>query len=238
MKKIILLLSLLAGTNAFAQTELPKGLLYGGLTVNLSGENSENENKNGAVTVTGEPTKTSYFNIQPEISYYIANNLAIGLSIGFSGRSHESTTKTTTPDVTTVMLDKTNGPSARVFCRKFWGIRESFFVFGGVSLNTEMGNGTYTVTRTENNVSTEVKSESEMRRFSAGFNAGMAYHISQRFMLIGEFSALNFYSQTNKNNIQADSYSQLKRSGMNLFFASGSIPFNFGFIYLLNSKSK
>jgi len=236
MKKQILILSILLSGSAIAQDGIPQGSIYGGATLNFFSEKSVNEFKNGSVTVKDEPSIYRYYLIQPEITYFVANNFSLGLTIGASGSSWERTSKTTNPDVTTVRLEKSSGPVFGLIARKFWNITDNFYSFAGAGVNLEMTNGKNTVTTTEDNVSVEVKTESEMREYNLILSAGLAYHITNRVMLMGSVATLRFFSNVNKNNITPDSYDQTKRSGIDLFASTSNNPFNLGLIFLLNPK--
>lgn len=237
MKKIYLLVCIMASLQAVSQ--IPKGSMFGGLTLSFSSEKSIDERKRGSVTEIDPASRFKSYTIMPEFSYFIMDDIAIGAFVGFGGNSRETTRTETDPDRKIVTLTKNAGPSFGIFARKFWKVNENLHTFAGLGLNMYSSNGTTTVTTTPVVGSVvEVKSESEYRLSEAVLNFGLAYHISPRYMLIGSFSALRLFSETDKSDIRDNRFDQTKNTGFDFTINSRQIPFNLGFIYLLNPASK
>lgn len=237
MKKIYLLICIMASLQAFSQ--IPKGSMFGGLTLSFSSETSTDERKRGSVTEIDPSSKFKSYNIMPEFSYFIMDDIALGVFIGYGGNSSERTRMETTPDRRIVTLTKNAGPSFGIFARKFWKVNDNLHTFAGLGLNMYTSNGTTTITTTPVvGPVVEVKSESEYRLSEGVLNFGLAYHLSPRYMLIGSFSALRFYSETNKSDIRDDRFDQTTTSGFDFTINTRQIPFSLGFIYLLNPGSE
>lgn len=85
MKKIILLLTLVASFNLTvnAQTEKGKWLVSGSSNVGFNSVSTK-FTANG-MSVDGEKVNT--FNISPSVGYFVVENLSVGLSLGFTNSS-------------------------------------------------------------------------------------------------------------------------------------------------------
>ena len=243
MKKQILILSLLASGTAFAQ--IPKGSIFGGLTLSVWTQKHESENKSGNKTTTDEPIKSMSWEVMPEASYFVADNLAIGLGIGMNGYKQ---TSTSTPNATTKTESsyKSGGPAFSIFARKFFPVTENFYCFGGFGFDFSSGKGedeektTTTLGTNTTTITTTTKSKST--NMGIGLNAGLAYNVTPKIMLIGSFGLLSWYSNTSKTNMEDDptngeSYDLDKYSGIAFGVNTGQTPFNLGFVYLLNAPN-
>lgn len=237
MKKIYLFICITASFQAVSQ--IPKGSMFGGLTLSIANQKSAVERKRNNITEMDEPSYFKSYNIMPEFSYFIIDDLAIGAFVGFGGNSTERTRIETTPDREIVTLTKNSGPSFGIFARKFWKINDHLHTFAGLGLSMYRLDGTTTITTTPVvGPVIEFKSGSEYRRSEAALNFGLAYHLSESYMVIGSFSALQFYSETQRDDILVNSYDQTKNTGFDFTFNTRQVPFNLGFIYLLNGGFK
>ena len=242
MKKQILILSLLASGTAFAQ--IPKGSIFGGLTFSVWTEKQEHERKDGNKTTTDEPIKTMSWEVMPEASYFVADNLSIGLGVGMNGYKRTSTSSNATSK--TESSYKSGGPAFSIFARKFFPATENFYCFGGFGFDFSSGKGedevktTTTIGTNTTTTTTTIKNKSS--NMNIGLNAGLAYNVTPKIMLIGSFGVLSWYSNTYKSNMMDDptdgeSYDENKYSGIEFGVNTSYTPFNLGFIYLLNAPN-
>jgi len=237
MKKNILLLSLLIASNAFAQVSIPKGSIYGGASLSLYSSKNENESKSGNMTITGDPSKNSSWVIMPTASYFVMDNLALGVFIGANGYKEVYTSSPGNPKV--VRTNKSSGPSFGLFAQKYWNCANNFYTFLGLGLEfssekgTQENKSTFTVNNIETSTTTTTKSEN--KSMSVPIRAGFAYHVAPKVMILGTFSILSFGSYSNKNNIIGDSYDQKKGTYMGFNLTSAN-ALSIGFLVLLNGK--
>lgn len=231
MKKTIILVSLFLSVQSFAQEAFKKGNFYAGVYLDLSSDKNQAESKVGSTTVEQDPVKNMNFTFNPEFSYFIIDNLALGLNVGFQTMKEE---RTNNGQIKTEITDKASGPVFGLYGRKYWSCTDNLSTFAGIGFNLSLLNGS--VESKANNVTT--KTESKYTNRSLGLNAGFAYSVSQRVLLLGSFAILSFYSNIYKSQIVGDDYNQNKYSGFSLDINNRSIPFNMGFIYLLNPNKK
>jgi len=129
MKKIIIILSfLLCSQTIFAQLE--KGMIAVGLTSVLSVRKSVNEsdpafsNYNSNVT-----SKTTSYNIAPNVSYFLSNRFAIGISVGYAGytSTSENTSNNFLANSSDFSYSKTtsNGTSISPYVKYYFPISEN-----------------------------------------------------------------------------------------------------------------
>lgn len=155
MKKLILGLALLTFTVATnAQDGFTKGskFLTGG--IGISSENDKDAD-----------TKTSSFSIAPSAGYFITDNLAVGIGVGFG--SEKLTISGDTEDETSVM--KVGG-----FGRYYFSPKNKFTMFGHLGINYASLNY-----KTVGGVSADAKVNGIEAFVSPGFN----YWISNKLAL-------------------------------------------------------
>jgi len=146
MKKIIIILSfLLCSQTIFAQLE--KGMITVGLTSVLSVRRSVNEsdpafsNYNSNVT-----SKITSYNIAPNVSYFLSNRFAIGISVGYAGytSTSENTTNNFLANSSDFSYSKTisNGTSISPYVKYYFPLNNhfNFLLKGGVATTFSTGN--------------------------------------------------------------------------------------------------
>ncbi|WP_028980511.1 outer membrane beta-barrel protein [Sporocytophaga myxococcoides] len=130
MKKQLLSIALLlASLTSFAQLEQGKLLLGGRIGISSTSPNTVN----GGTTVDGVKT-TSYF-VTPAIGYFIAENFALGLNIGFGGYTEKTPANAGTPELKDKNPYFLIGPFGRYY-KKFG---DNFAVFGQAAIDFRFG---------------------------------------------------------------------------------------------------
>lgn len=231
MKTRLFISALLLAGIAQAQNGIKKGSLYSGATFGFSSRNSEYESKNNNVITKGEPSKERSFEFVPEVSYFIADNLAIGAALGINTNRYEYSSGTGNNQ--TDYVSKGSGPVIRAYIRKFWNCTENFYTFADAGFSIEREKGS--VESTFQNITT--KRENEYSYMGLNVRGGLGYHVTPKLILVGQFGLISFYNNKSKTNISGDDYNLSESSGINFYLSSGYTPFNLGFLYLL-SRSK
>lgn len=234
MKKVTFILATIVSSFAFAQDGLKKGSIFTGLSVNFYNQTQESEIKTGVTTTSSDPVKTVNFGIRPEVCYFIMNNVALGFYLGMerNKQTYSSMQGNTKYDYENTSGGMTYG----LYGRKYWNCSEKFHTFAGVSINGGSGKGENKTTNTALN--TSVAPESKYNNLILGLNAGLAYQVTAKLMFQGNFGILSYYRQKYRNNIINDNYNETVYKGIEFNIASNTVPFNLGFLYLLNHKGK
>ncbi|GAL86374.1 hypothetical protein MYP_3603 [Sporocytophaga myxococcoides] len=130
MKKQLLSIAfLLASLTSFAQLEQGNFLVGGRIGISSARPNTVN----GGTTVDGVKT-TSYF-VTPAIGYFIAENFALGLNIGFGGYTEKTPANGTTPELKDKNPYFLVGPFGRYY-KKFG---DNFAIFGQAAIDFRFG---------------------------------------------------------------------------------------------------
>ena len=220
--------------SSLAQDGIKKGSIYGGVGLGVYSQKQESESSVANTVTKDDPVKNFNWEIMPEVNYFILNNVSVGLAIGMNGsKSKSSYTQGNTKNERTY---KSGGPSFELNGRKFFNCSPNFNTFIGLGFDFSSGKGEEENKATTNNVSISTKVKNESKNMNIGLNAGFSYNVSPRVMLLGTFALLSYYSNTYKSNIKTspDSYNLSKYSGIQLDISNRNIPFNLGFLYLLN----
>ena len=90
MKKLILVAFLTSSLSIFAQTEMGTWMIQGDTNLSLTGVASEFEYDGKS---TGHETSVGTFEFNPAVSYFVADNLAIGLGLELSSTATEVETE-------------------------------------------------------------------------------------------------------------------------------------------------
>ncbi len=85
MKKLALIVLLAFFGTANAQTEKGNWIVSGATSLGFN--NNKITNKSGDVSVDGQ--KTTTFNIKPAIGYFVIDNLAVGLDLGYEVKKYD-----------------------------------------------------------------------------------------------------------------------------------------------------
>jgi len=128
-KKLLSIALLLASLTSFAQLEQGKFLVGGGIGV----ESSASKFKDGSTSVD-RPKTTSYY-ITPSVGYFLAENFALGLTIGFGGDTRKTPASGGTPELKDKNPYFVVGPFGRYY-RRFG---DNFAIFGQAAIDFRFG---------------------------------------------------------------------------------------------------
>ena len=173
MKKLLLTAAaVFAFSFANAQDSSASGEGFSKGNVMLSGSVGVNSEK------TGED-KASGFNFSPRAGFFVTDNIAVGVALGFSSTKQEDSSP---------IEDKKTDFSAGVFGRYYFTPASKFSVFGqlGVNMNSYKNEST-------NNVSGLTLS-SKGSGFGVALAPGVSYFLSNHFALEATWGVLGFDS--------------------------------------------
>ncbi len=146
--------------------------------------------------------KTENFNVLPTVGYFVSNNFAIGLGIGYETQKNTNVTNMTVfPGSTSVTTNETKQPAFVVapFARKYWTLGDKLYIFGQLAVPMQFGKTEVentTVTTSGSSVTT-VSSSSEAKYTQIGVTVkpGLDYFLNKNWSIeatIGEFGYNNF----------------------------------------------
>lgn len=235
MKKT-LILAAVAGMACTASAQIGKGSLMAGLDFGISSNNNQYSYTTGGTTTDGQKGSGSNFNLTPNLQYFLAENLSVGIGFGINnGKSDYDYPES--GGVKQKSVYKNNGTQFNLFARKYINCGTNFYTF--LQLGYSMGNSKSTneqsSTVVATNTTTTTTTTSENKNNSIGLNLGFAWSITPKILLQGSIGGLSYNSNTQKYNISADgkNYNTYKSSGLNFSLYSSDYPFNLGFAYRL-----
>jgi outer membrane protein len=172
-------------------------------------------------TVTADGPKLSNFNISPNVGYFIMDNLAVGLRIGYA------TTKSTEKDVPAAgdeTINKTSEFTVSPFARYYMEMGEKAGLFIDGSVDIGSGKGTNEVTSGGTTVTNELK----MSTFGVNIRPGVYWFITDHIGLEGTFGSLGFNSY--KDDDGGNPATENKSSSFGLNLNTGiAVGFNYYF---------
>lgn len=206
--KNIIIASLLFASAIPVAAQIEKGnfLLTGGLGFSNTGATSET--KIGNTTTTREGIDYNSYNFNLKGGYFIANNFALGLGLGYDFFGSKfidgNDERTTSSAITTV----------GIFGRYYIPYNEKFMFFGELGLYT--GFGSDEVSEIENNTTTtEI---TDLSLMSAGLSAGFTYMVHKNIGLDLNVGLLNFTQMTSRNDFPNGNYDQTTTTMSGLSF--------------------
>lgn len=180
MKKQVIIAALLfTAASSFAQ--IAAGTKYVGGILNF---NSSTESSTLGSTTTKLPSVSS-FSGSPEVGYFVADNLAVGVSLDLTTR----TITTFKADGSENAKVVSGGTGVTLYGRKFFNINESLSLFGGVNVG-------YTGGVTKTTAASTTTENSNFSTFGASVDAGVAFNLSPKVTIVGKWAALGFNSTT------------------------------------------
>jgi hypothetical protein len=221
MKKIILSAAMLAFTigAAYAQS----GSLYiGGAAGFGSGERASSATV-GGTTTTSKVTASSW-NVGPEVGYFLADDMSVGLALGVGGDSDN------TPSAVGSSKDESSNFGATVYFRKFFKVADSFSTFGGVNVGLGSGAGKSTFTPTSG--SSVESGKFTTSSLGANLNFGFAWAPSAKWTVVGSMGVLGYNSDSRVNDDAVKSTTT--NSGFGLSINTLGNPVNVGIYYTVN----
>lgn len=133
--------------------------------------------------VTNNLGKGTFWNFSPEFGTFITEHFQTGLAIILQGENGDN------QDPASPRISKDNSYGASIYGRYFFG-KNSFKPFAGINVAALSGKK-----ELELLIGT---SKSDIFTFTAGFNAGFGYSLSERFTALGSFGFLGFSHFTEK----------------------------------------
>ena len=165
----------------------------------------------GSVGLSSQKTgdlKSDTFNVSPRVGYFVTNNIALGVSLGYSHQSQDYR------DATVDYERKISTVTAGVFGRYYLMPASKFSVFGQLGVN-------YASSKSKIE---RFDSEDKYNTFDVAIAPGINYFISDHFALEATFGLLSY--NTSKPDVDYDTDStDTFNFGLNLS------NINFGLIY-------
>lgn len=171
MKK--LLIASAVALFGLSNAQIAKGTTYLSGTVNFSASEDNNTN-----------VKTSELTLVPTVGYFVANNLAVGVGVGYASN-------VTKKEGTISSKNTLSAIVVEPFARKYWTIGEKFYIFG--QLSVPMAFGTDKREATVANISTSTKEN--FTSVGVSVKPGLEYFFNKNWTLeatIGDFGYSNF----------------------------------------------
>ena len=132
MKKLLLLVLLTVGAEIVHAQRIAAGTVALGGSIGYSRTSSKQSSSQNGVNASQE-TASSQFSFSPAAGYFVKDNLAIGLSLGYVANRKAYTTYTPAPPSVRAELDPTTILRMGPFVQYYKMISEQFGVLGTLS---------------------------------------------------------------------------------------------------------
>lgn len=130
MQRILLVAAFSAAcAAAHAQNAISAGTVALGGSIGYSRSSDEESQKSGSTNYTAQ-TKSSRFSFAPSVGYFVADNLAVGLSASYSANGKDYTTYTPTPATVRTELDPTTRLRVGPFVQYYKMVSDQFGLVG------------------------------------------------------------------------------------------------------------
>lgn len=221
MKKQLSILALLCaiGFGASAQTEKGKSLIGGTLLFNSNKSETE---------MNVSSTKNSSFEAAPSYGYFVANNLAIGISASFSHSKSENSYQSTFAVNGVYSYSQLSATSTTnryligPFVRYYVPISDQFKFFG--QFNAGIGFGDSEIAG-----SSYISNKSKLSSLQAALSPGLAFFPARKWAIEFGFNLLSFARDKDKENttLQNDSTVDTFVLGLSTFTPRIGVNFHF-----------
>lgn len=205
MKKLFTIAALALATVAFSQTE--KGTLFVGGSAGFSSQSGSNES--GGTTV--DDPKVVSGNFMPRVGYFVADDLAVGVRVGYSS--------TKTDDKANDTKNSSSSFGAGVFAKKYVSLGDRFFIFG----MADIGFGSSKSKIESGNTTTE---SDPTKTFGINISPGVEFFPCSQIGISASFGQLGFNSESTSGDFGGTDYKD-KSSSFDLNLNSNTL--NFGF---------
>jgi opacity protein-like surface antigen len=208
MKKILMtMVAALAAVSMNAQV-----YLGGGIGFSTGKDKTEVSSGN---TTTSSEDKTTRFNIEPEVGFKVADNMAVGVVLGFTTSKNEPSSSTTV---------KSNSFNIKPYFRYSFAQWDKVSLFCDAQVGVSTGKDKTEVTNGNTTTSNEIKTNS----FSIAIVPGVAYQASNKISLVAKLGDGLGYWNTKK---EYPSNKTVKESrfglGLNTLGLTFGLYFNF-----------
>ncbi len=226
MKKaniLTLVFIFVAAASSFAQTSAGTLFLGGGL--GFSSSNSKSTTKIGNVTSTADGPQATEFSIVPGVGYFIADKLAVGIDISFTGTSIKETEANGDYEKTS----RTN-IGFTPYVRKYFMLSDNFGFTG--TLGVGVGLGSSKIEEKDGNTTTTVDGP-KSTTLEFGVTPGLVFFPTNKVGLEANFGFVGFSSETRKQDLGGGN--ETKVTSSNFGFGANTIrpTFSLGFRYYL-----
>lgn len=227
--KLLIMAALCAiGLSASAQTEKGKSFINGAI-----GYTSDKSNQTlvSGTTITADQ-KTNSFNVMPRFGYFVANNFAVGLGIGYA-QSKTTYTSVNVLSSTTyygTQIAKQHVFTVQPFLRKYVDVADKFKFFGQLSAGIGFGNVKNNTTY-NNNSGTIITSEDKYKltSYNASLSPGFAFFPSKRWAIEFSFPLMSYTKTKPKDQTSGVSVPNSETFSFATDSFNPSIGFNFHF---------
>lgn len=181
-KLLLIILSVITLQAAKAQTE--KGSQNLGATFGVSVNNSNNQyfnNFDNTLSANSKGKLTTY-NVSPDYSYFIADKLDIGASIGYSYSNQKFD-----PALNTQIQQKNTSYSGTIFLRKYFLFDNKIGIRTGPYLDYVNNKQTFVYSNNQNNYNS--------KGYGGGINMDFVYYPAKNIGLAAGLANLNYQHQ-------------------------------------------
>jgi hypothetical protein len=225
MKKSFLMLALLSGatTAVQAQSAIPAGTIAIGGSLGYNSSSNEQEYKLGSNTYTNEST-TSQFRFAPAVGYFLADNLAIGLNLGYTATSYKVTNTgpgSTNPNA----LDANTSLRVGPYVQYYKMLSDQFGVLGTLGAGYQ---SRFTPSYSGGTANTVI--ETKQNGFYAGLTPGVIFFPVPKFGISASIGSLGYDRVTEKRSDDSDGEA---RSSSNFGASFGFDQLMFGGTFFL-----
>jgi hypothetical protein len=226
MKKLILFIAVIAVAGT-ASAQLTKGSIWLGTDLAFSTQNSETESTSGGTTTVTDENKSSFFGIRPNVQYFITDDLAVVLGVGYntSSSTYEDKVYSSTQEMSN------SGFSLNVGAYKYFGGESKVKPFAGVMIGVNPNDGT--MEYTDNMTNTTTKTETEDKNFMANLHGGVAFLATEKLLINVNLALLGFSSNSSTFTSGTSSTTNTS-SGIDMYLDSNDFLLAVGFAWRLN----
>lgn len=192
MKKIVLVsaVALFSLSNA----QIAKGTAY------LSGQVEYNHNENNQFT---EKRKEDIVKILPTAGYFVAENLAVGLGIGYKSAVTKYEVGNAAISNLLEIKDTDNAFVVAPFVRKYWTLSDKLYIFGQLQVPLEFGQQKFdansNIEMGDPQLAPSFSSKNNYTKIGVNIKPGLDYFLSKKWSIEATFGEFGY--NTNKRDL-------------------------------------
>jgi hypothetical protein len=234
MRKLLTCAIVLALTSGAAMAQSGNWYVGGALGAT---SNTKNDKTSGIDL----KTKTSTWTVAPEIGTFLSDHIQLGLALGLNGGGQKEDKRDAVGTYTIQRKSFSFAPT--VYGRYFWSVSDNLSVFAALYLSYGVGSNKQ-LAYTQANGTTSPETKTTSGTFGTRLGIGLAYALSDRFTVVGQYGLFGFSSTTNKDNngtitdtnTSADFGVNTVGAGALLEGNGSGSPFNVGLYYTFIKK--